>query len=105
MLTAKTIGEAAQAGNAWPSPALEGRRVLAWAIAEVITLLSPAAVVIGGGVSLLGEELFFAPLRAEVESYVFPPFRGTYQILPAQLGEEMVVYGALALAAEEDTKR
>ncbi|HVU87544.1 MAG TPA: ROK family protein [Pirellulales bacterium] len=106
LLTAKTIGEAAAAGNQLALDGLgESRRALAWAIAQVITLLSPPAVVIGGGVSLLGEKLFFAPLRAEVERYVFPPFRGTYQILPAQLGEEMVVYGALALAAEADSPR
>jgi len=54
----------------------------------------------GGGVSLAGEQLFFAPLRRYVRQYVFPPLIGTYQIVPAQLGEEVVVYGALALAAE-----
>jgi len=100
-LTAKIVGEAAAAGNQIARVGLdESLRVLGWAIAQMITLLSPAAVVIGGGVSLMGEELFFAPLRHKVERYVFPPFRGTYQILPAQLGEEMVVHGALALAAE-----
>ena len=31
-------------------------------------------------------------------SRVFPPFRGTYDIVPAALGEEVVVHGALALA-------
>jgi glucokinase len=102
LLTAKIIGEAAAAGNRLAVDGLGvSRRVLAWAIAQVITLLSPAAVVIGGGVSLLGEELFFAPLRAEVDRYAFPPFRGTYQILPAQLGEEMVVYGAIVQAMNE----
>ncbi len=101
LLTAKIVGEAAAAGNQLALDGLaESRRVLGWAIAQMITLLSPAAVVIGGGVSLLGEQLFFAPLRAEVERFVFPPFRGTYEVLPAQLGEEMVVYGAVALAAE-----
>jgi glucokinase len=54
--------------------------------------------VIGGGVPLAGEALFFAPLRQEVERYVFPPLRGTYRIVPAELGEEVVVHGALALA-------
>jgi glucokinase len=104
LLTAKIVGEAAVAGNQLTLSGLaESRRVLGWAIAQVITLLSPAAVVIGGGVSLLGEEHFYAPLRRDVERYVFPPFRGTYEILPAQLGEEMVVYGAVALAAEGDS--
>ena len=47
---------------------------------------------------LAGEALFFAPLREEVDRYVFPPLRGTYRIVPAELGEEIVVHGALALA-------
>jgi glucokinase len=106
LLTAKIVGEAAAAGNRLALDGLnESLNVLGWAIAQVVTLISPAAVVIGGGVSLLGEGLFFAPVRAAVDRYVFPPFRGTYKILPAQLGEEMVVYGALALAAEGQAQR
>ena len=54
----------------------------------MITLLSPQVVVVGGGVPLAGETLFFTPLRQEVERYVFPPLRGTYRIAAAELGEE-----------------
>ena len=65
----------------------------------MITLLSPEVVVVGGGVPLLGEELFFAPLRRHIDRYAFPPLAGTFRIAPAQLGEEVVVHGALAAAA------
>jgi hypothetical protein len=34
-----------------------------------------------------------------VERYVFPPLLGSYAIVPAQLGEDVVVFGALANAA------
>ena len=54
----------------------------------------------GGGVSLVGEALFLDPLRRYVSQYAFPALAGTYEIVPAELGEEVVVYGALALAAE-----
>jgi glucokinase len=50
-------------------------------------------------VPLVGEALFFEPLRREVARYVFPPLRESYRIVPAELGEEVVVYGALAIAA------
>ena len=70
-----------------------------WALAQVVTLLAPNVLVIGGGVPQIGETLFLAPLRDEVERYVMPPLRGTYQLVPAVLGEEVVVHGALALAA------
>jgi glucokinase len=33
-----------------------------------------------------------------VANQVFRPFAGLYDIVPAALGEEMVVHGALALA-------
>jgi glucokinase len=98
-ITAKLVAAAAGAGN---KAALDiFRRVTqtyGWGIAQMITLLSPEVVVIGGGVPLAGEALFFAPLREQVDRYVFPPLRETYRIVPAELGEEIVVHGALALA-------
>lgn len=74
-------------------------RTLGWAIAQMMTLLAPSMVVVGGGVSLLGEELFLAPLRREIDSFVFPALRSTYEVRLAQLDELVVVHGALALAA------
>lgn len=100
-LTAQVVVEAAAAHNHLACDILDHAwQVLGWGLAQVITLVSPAVVVIGGGVSLAGEELLFKPLRAMVERYVFPPFAGTYQIVPALLGEEVVVHGALAAAAQ-----
>ena len=72
---------------------------LGWGIAQAITLTSPEVVVVGGGVSLMDESLFLAPLRGEVARYVFPPLAGKYEIRPAALGEAVVVHGALAVAA------
>lgn len=74
---------------------------LAVAIANVITLLRPEVFVIGGGVSLVGD-ILFEPLREEVDRQVFPPFRGSYRIVPAALGEDVVLHGALALARQPD---
>ncbi|NMC20924.1 MAG: ROK family protein [Thermogutta sp.] len=100
-LSAKLVGEAARQGNPVAHCILRrATRTLGWAVAQMITLLAPSCVVVGGGVSLLGEELFFAPLRREVEQYVFPALRGTYRIVPAALGEEVMVHGAVALAAD-----
>jgi glucokinase len=71
---------------------------LAEGIIHVITLLCPRRIIIGGGVSLMGEQLLFEPLRRLVVERVFAPFRDCYDIVPAALGEEVVVHGALALA-------
>ncbi len=99
-LSAREIAEAAADGNLAALEVLHrATRALGWGIAQVITLLSPGVVVIGGGVSLIGERLFFEPIRTAVAEYVFPPLEGSYSIVPAELGEEVVVHGALALAA------
>jgi glucokinase len=99
-LTARHVAEAAGAGNELARDILsQATTVLGWAIAQVITLVSPEIIVIGGGVSLIGEELFFTPVRQAVETYVFPPLRECYAIVPAKLGEDVVLYGAMALAS------
>ena len=99
-LNARLLAEAASARNALAVSILrDGCRVLGWAIAQTITLLAPEVVVVGGGVSLMGETLFFAPLRAAVRQYIFPPLADSYTIVPAALGELVVVHGAIALAA------
>lgn len=98
-LTTKMIGAAAIRGNWLARKTLrKPTETLGWAIAQVITLTSAEVVVVGGGVSLIGDEHFFNPLREHVAQYVFPPLRDAYQILPAALGEDVVVQGALALA-------
>jgi glucokinase len=73
---------------------------LAEAICHAIALLCPRRIVIGGGVSLMGDELLFRPLRKLVAERVFKPFADCYDIVPAALGEEVVVHGALALARQ-----
>jgi glucokinase len=101
-LTAKHIGEAAVAGNILAREILrQSCQVLGWGIAQVVTLLAPNVVVVGGGVSLIGEDFFFTPLREEVRRFVFPPLADSYTLLPAQLGELVVVHGAIALAASQ----
>jgi glucokinase len=99
-MTAKVVAQAAADGNEIARQVLDhASQVLGWGIAQVITLVAPEVVVIGGGVSLIGEHFFFMPVRAEVARYVFPPLAGSYKIVPAALGELAVVHGAIALAA------
>ena len=98
-LTARHVSQAAEQGNGIAQDILSHAvQVLGWAIAQAITLLAPEVVVVGGGVSLMSEHLFLVPLREAVARYVFPPLVGSYRLLPAELGEEVVVHGALALA-------
>jgi glucokinase len=98
-ITAQQIGEAARLGDKFALEIVrDALRYLARGICHVIALLCPRRIVIGGGVSLMGEEVFFQPLRELVAERVFQPFADCYEIVPAALGEEVVVHGALALA-------
>src|SRR5262249_36019785 len=100
-ITARVIAEAAKEGDSLAADVLNSAIYsLALAISHVIALLCPRRIVIGGGVSLIGEEQFFQPIRQEVARHVFKPFKGITDIVPAALGEAVVVHGALALARQ-----
>jgi glucokinase len=100
-LTAKAVADQATVGNPLAQDAMDRScRALGWGIAQVVTLLAVEVVIVGGGVSLSGEKTFFDPLRRYVRTYVFPPLRDSYEILAPELGEEVVVHGALAMAAD-----
>jgi glucokinase len=98
-ITAQTVAQAAEKGDnlAWAvlNRAWAG---LAEAICQVIVLLCPRRIVIGGGVAQMGEDILFEPLRDAVALRIFRPFIGLTDIVPAKLGEEVVVHGALVLA-------
>lgn len=97
--TSKELAQAAGRGDRLAAQVLQfARRRLAEVLCHVIALVCPRRVVIGGGVSLMGEKLLFEPLRHTVAERVFKPFADCYDIVPAALGEEVVVHGALALA-------
>jgi len=105
-LTTHMVALAAGEGNEIAREVLtHACQALGWGIAQAITLLSPQVVVMGGGVSLMDESLFLVPIRDEVERYVFPPQLNKYKIVPAQLGEAVVVHGAIAAAAESAAKK
>jgi glucokinase len=67
---------------------------LALGISNVIALYHPQCIILGGGVSLMGP-LFWNPLREKLTHYVFPPFAQGYELLPAALGHQVVVVGAV----------
>jgi glucokinase len=100
-LNTRLIVEGARAGDLVCQQLLsDGTDTLGWALAQAIALLNPARIVIGGGVSLQGETEFFEPVRAACRRYAFGPFRDLAAIVPAHLEEEVVVHGAVALAAQ-----
>ena len=62
-----------------------------------IMLLNPARIVIGGGISKARQRLF-GPLREELDSQITPWSRARLEVVAAELADDSIVYGALALA-------
>lgn len=69
---------------------------LATAIAGLVHILNPQAIVIGGGVADIGEPLF-AVLREAVRERTFPSMFSKLSLLPAQMGSHAGVIGAAGL--------
>ncbi|MCZ2342219.1 MAG: ROK family protein [Bacteroidales bacterium] len=101
-VTGQSVADAARKGDTTALTVLdEAAQALAEGVCSVIKLLCPRRIVIGGGVSLLGDDLFFAPIRRYVAERGFAAFAGLTDIVPAELGEEVVIHGALALARQQ----
>jgi glucokinase len=80
-------------------PAFVSRYVvdLALGLKACIMLLNPARIVIGGGISKAGDRLF-EPLRAELRRQITEWSGARINVVPAALGDDSVLWGALALA-------
>ncbi len=70
---------------------------LALGLKAGIMLLNPARIVIGGGMARAGDALF-VPLRAELRRQITGWSRARIDVMPAALGDNSVLWGALALA-------
>ena len=70
---------------------------LARGLKAALMLLNPSRIIIGGGIAKAGDRLF-VPLREELNRQMTSWSRARRDVFPAQLGDDSVLYGALALA-------
>ncbi|WP_346291672.1 ROK family protein [Sphaerothrix gracilis] len=75
-------------------------RHLGAGLASLIYVLTPEAIVIGGGISA-GAKLFLPSAIAEIETRVLPSSRSNLQILLAELGNQAGMVGAAKLALQQ----
>jgi glucokinase len=75
-----------------------------FALVNVVWLLNPDAIVIGGGISKAGERLF-SPIRRTLEKATLPSFREGLRIVPAALGNDAGAIGCAELAIMEARSR
>ena len=93
--TGQRVLEAARHGDERATKVIrESAQALAVGVNNVIALLCPEKVIVGGGVSLMGD-IWWQPLREAVARRMFKPFAGKCALEPAALGEAVVVLGAV----------
>lgn len=75
-------------------------RYLGAGLASLIYVLTPEAIILGGGISA-GADLFLPTVWEELEKRVLPSSREGLQILVAELGNQAGVAGAARLALQK----
>jgi glucokinase len=97
-ITGKIVGDAAQQGDALALSIVHRTgRIAGLGITTLLHLFNPEIVVIGGGVSKLGE-LLYAPMREAIQEVAIDPvYWQDLKIVAAALGDNVSIYGAAAL--------
>ncbi len=100
VIDGKRVTDAALAGDGIAHEVVVtiGRR-LGVALSSLANVFEPDVIVIGGGVSALGE-LLLEPARAEVQTRSLPPMNRT-PVVAAELGPDAGMIGAAVMALEE----
>ena len=97
----KKLKKALAAGDRVAAEAVDRAcHYLAIATGNMINTLSPDLVLYGGGVIEAMGELFLEKILAEVDRYCMTAIRPTVELKVAELGDDSILYGDLALIEE-----
>ncbi len=98
LVTAKLVAEAAAQGDAKAQEIIrDAMRYLGIGVANLVNLLNPELVVVGGSLTKLGETLFGAVDQA-LKQRAFPLAANSVRVVPAELGDRAGLLGAAAVA-------
>ena len=75
---------------------------LAVGTGNLINIFSPQMVIYGGGVIESCGEYFLKKITEEVDRYCMPSIRSTVDLKKAALGDDSVIYGALAMIEDNN---
>ena len=100
-ITTRDLGEAARAGDRFARAEIRRiGRTFGMALSNVLCLSGVERIAIGGGVAKLGEVLL-GPIREAVHEFEFVTNVGHYEIGLCELGDEIVLVGAILRAGEK----
>lgn len=98
-LEAKDIFDAAKQGDSFSLDIIDYEtEYLAMGIGNILNILNPEVIVIGGGVALAGD-ILFNPLKEKLKKYVLSVALEDLKIVPGVLGNEAGIKGAVGLFA------
>lgn len=99
-VTAELVEKAARKGDPAAQELLHQTGLyLGVGITNILHLFNPEIVVLGGGVSQIGE-LIMKPMREEVERRAMPAFRQNVPIVYTDLKGDVGLYGAVAIVLQ-----
>jgi len=97
-ITAKEVVQAAQQGDRLALELLnQAGSYIGLALTNLVHIFNPQRFVFGGGVSNAGD-LLFEPIRHALKRRTIPSYHGTFDIVPTELGDNVGLLGAAALA-------
>jgi glucokinase len=93
------LADAIQAGDTVIQRIVErAARLIGYAVGDVVNLLSPDVVVLGGGLVEAMPDILIEGVERAAKQRVAPPFAKTFRVTPAKLGDDAVIRGAAAWA-------
>jgi len=97
-VTAKLVAKAASQGDVEAQEILaEAMRYLGIGMANLVNLFNPQLIVIGGGLTNIGEMLF-GPVQRAIDRRALPTLAQAVRVVRAELGDNAGVLGAAAVA-------
>jgi glucokinase len=100
-VTAEAVAEAARAGDPLAREIVAGAvTYLAMGVANIVSLLNPETIVLGGGL-FRAADLFLEPVRREFRRWAQPLAARTVRIEISALGEDAGLYGCGRLAWQD----
>jgi glucokinase len=104
-VTAEAVAVAARDGDELASATWdETMRLLGAGVVSIIHAFNPRLVILGGGVTRSGAQLF-DPVRRVVEQRAMPWLREVVEIVPAALEDDTGILGAVAVAIDGPVAR
>ncbi|MDZ4200439.1 MAG: ROK family protein [Kiritimatiellia bacterium] len=100
LIRSKALSRAIDAGDKIVETIVRrAARAIGLAVSDVVNLLAPDVVVLGGGLVEALPKLFVEEVEKAANEEAMATFRGTFKVKAAELGDDAVALGAAALAS------